>query len=130
MVTDECGFPAETRERPMLKRRKSTVEKFSCPLKACMSLLGGTWTPNVLWYLKRNPRRFSELKSDIEGISSKLLSARLKRLIKDGLVTRTVVPSSPPSVEYGLTELGCELMPAIEAINSVGTKLQSRGILG
>ncbi|MBP2562561.1 DNA-binding HxlR family transcriptional regulator [Neorhizobium galegae] len=93
-----------------------------------MNLLGGAWTPHILWYLKANPRRFSELKDDIDGVSAKVLTQRLKELAEMGLVNRTVVPSSPPSVEYSLTELGRELMPAIEAIADVGYKLQERGI--
>ncbi len=112
----------------MLKRRKSKIEKFACPLKSCMNLLGGAWTPNILWYLKVNPRRFSELKDDIEGISAKVLTQRLKELVASGLVVRTVVSTSPLSVEYSLTEQGCELLPAIEAIAEVGYRLQERGI--
>jgi DNA-binding HxlR family transcriptional regulator len=114
----------------MLKRRKSQVEAPhpECPLMACMNLLGGAWTPNILWYLKGDPRRFSELKDDIGPISSKVLAQRLKRLEDDGLVTRTVMPTSPPTVEYSLTEFGEELKPAIEAIVKVGIKLKRRNV--
>ena len=48
-----------------------------CPLTECMSLLGGAWTPNVIWYLSSGPRRFGELRADIPPISAKVLpSAR------------------------------------------------------
>ena len=109
-----------------VKRRKSKVPPppAGCPLTACMKFLGGAWTPNVIWYLRSEPRRFSELMADIPGVSPKVFSARLKRLEKDGILIRRVVPTSPPTVEYSLTDLGQELTPAIEAIVQVGHKLK------
>jgi DNA-binding HxlR family transcriptional regulator len=97
-----------------------------CPLTECMSLLGGAWTPNVVWYLREGPRRFNELRGDIQGISGKVLSARLRRLGAEGVVTRTVMPTTPPTVEYELTELGRELLPAVDAIVAVGHLLKQR----
>jgi len=110
----------------MPKPLKNNVGAKNCPLLACMKFLGGAWTPNILYYLKSGPKRFSELKNDISNISAKVLSQRLKRLQADELVVRTVVPTSPPIVEYALTELGRELKPAIEAIVRVGEKLKRR----
>ena len=109
-----------------VKRRKSKVlpPPVGCPLTACMKFLGGAWTPNVIWYLRSEPRRFSELLADIPGVSPKVFSARLKRLEQDGILLRRVVPTSPPTVEYSLTDLGQELTPAIEAIVQVGHKLK------
>lgn len=97
----------------------------SCPLSACLSIIGGQWTPNIIWFLSEQPRRFSELKDDIQGISPKVLTSRLRKLEADGIVLRTVMPTSPPTVEYALTELGKELKPAIEAIVRVGKKLKA-----
>jgi DNA-binding HxlR family transcriptional regulator len=115
------------REDGMLKRRKSKVVPLEkCPVSVCMNLIGGAWTPNIFFYLKEGPRRFSELRDDIGGVSAKVLSQRLRRLEDDGLVHRQVVPTSPPTVEYSLTELGFELKPAIEAIVRVGEKLKRR----
>ena len=91
-----------------------------------MKLLAGAWTPNVVWALSGGPRRFSELRSDIAGISAKVLSARVRELDERGVVSRRVAPTTPPSVEYSLTELGRELMPVIEAIASVSSKLRRR----
>jgi DNA-binding HxlR family transcriptional regulator len=56
-------------------------------------------------------------------ISARVLSARLRELESRGLVTRRVLNTSPPSAEYALTELGRELLPAINAIANVGRKL-------
>lgn len=97
-----------------------------CPLSTCMALLGGAWTPNVIWFLSGGPRRFGELRADIPRISAKVLSARLRDLEENGVVSRSVLCTSPPSVEYALTELGRELMPVIDAIATVGTKLKKK----
>jgi DNA-binding HxlR family transcriptional regulator len=97
-----------------------------CPLSECMTLLRGAWAPNVIWYLSGHARRFGELRVDIPRISARVLSARLRELEDKGVVTRRVVATSPPSVEYELTELGRELVPAIHAIVEVGKKLKQR----
>jgi len=91
-----------------------------------MALLGGAWTPNVIWYLREGPRRFNELRGDVVGISAKVLSQRLQRLQGDGIVERRVMPTSPPSVEYELTALGRELLPVVDAIVEVGHRLKQR----
>ena len=109
-----------------LKMRKTKVPPPACPLTECMSLLGGAWTPNVVWYLSDGPRRFSELRRDIPAVSAKVLSARLQELEGKGVIARRVMPTSPPSVEYSLTELGQELIPAINAIVGVGLKLKQQ----
>lgn len=111
-----------------LKRRKSKVDAPppQCPLTECMKLLGGAWTPNIVWHLSGGPRRFSELRGDIPRISAKVLSARLRALHENGVVNRTVVATTPPSVEYALSDLGRELIPVIHAIVRVGTKLKTR----
>jgi DNA-binding HxlR family transcriptional regulator len=91
----------------------------------CMKLLGGAWTPEVIWQLSGGPRRFGELRKDIPRISPKMLSARLHDLEEKGVVLRTVMPTSPPSVEYALTELGAELVPVINVMVKVGTRLRN-----
>ena len=107
-----------------LRMRKTRVTPPECPLTECMSLIGGAWTPNVIWYLSANDRRFSELRRDIPAVSAKVLSARLRELESKGVITRSVMPTSPPSVEYSLTDLGRELVPAISAIMKVGVRLK------
>ena len=72
-------------------------------------------------------RRFGELRTDIPRVSAKVLSTRLKELERKGVVTRHVMPTSPPSVEYALTDLGAELVPAIHAIAKVGARLKGHG---
>ena len=108
-----------------LRKNKAPPPMPSCPLSECMAVLGGAWTPNVIWYLSAGPRRFMELRTDMPAISAKVLSARLRDLEGKGVLTRKVMPTSPPSVEYTLTDLGQQLMPAIAAIVEVGHKLKA-----
>lgn len=107
-----------------VRKNRSPSLPATCPLTECMALLGGAWTPNVIWYLSGGPRRFSELKGDIPPITARVLTKRLRELERHGVVVRRVVPTSPPSVEYALTELGSELLPAIQAIVRVGERLK------
>jgi DNA-binding HxlR family transcriptional regulator len=111
-----------------LKMRKNRSENLEplCPLGECMQLIGGLWTPNIIWHLSGGARRFSELKRDIPEVSAKMLTTRLREMCEAGVVVRLVVPTSPPSVEYKLTDLGEELMPAIKSIVAVGKQLKLR----
>src|SRR5262245_24889908 len=108
-----------------LKMRKSAAPPPppGCPMQSCMKLLSGAWTPEAVWKLSGGARRFGELRRDIPRISPKMLTARLRGLEELGVVLRHVIPSSPPSVEYSLSELGHELLPVINAIVKVGTRL-------
>lgn len=112
-----------------LKVRKNRSPQPLCPLGECMSVLGGAWTPNIIWYLTGGPRRFSELRLDIPAISAKVLTQRLRELEERGVITRRVMDTSPPSVEYALTDLGREFHPVIEQIVMVGRKLKARNAL-
>lgn len=122
-VTVDCGNFAVTAMALRVRKNKAS-DPPHCPLTLCMRLLAGAWAPNVIWYLSEQPRRFGELRIDIPKISARVLSARLRELEAKGVVNRAVVATTPPSVEYSLTELGRELVPAIAAIVEVGRKLK------
>lgn len=109
-----------------MRRNRSPAPPEQCPLLECMSIIGGAWAPNILWHLRGGPRRFSELRADIPAISPKVLTTRLRELEETGVIDRRVMPTSPPSVEYSLTDLGLRLVPAIEAIAAVGEELKAR----
>ncbi|MEP6833286.1 MAG: helix-turn-helix domain-containing protein [Gemmatimonas sp.] len=91
-----------------------------------MRVIGGAWKPHIIWYLRDTPRRFSELKRDAKGVSAKVLTTALVELEQIGVVSRHLMPTSPPTVEYELTELGRELQPLIAAIVDVGHRLKQR----
>ena len=107
-----------------VRRSRAPPPPPGCPMAACMEILGGAWTPNLIWKLSGDPRRFGELMRDIPGISPKMLTARLRELEAKGVVVREVAATSPPSVEYSLSELGRELVPVINSIVKVGTKIR------
>jgi len=109
-----------------LKQRAPVKPPSGCPMSTCMGLLGGVWTPEVVWSLSQGPRRFSELQRDLAPITAKMLSTRLQDLQARGVAERIVLPTTPPSVEYRLTALGKELIPAILAIVEVGSKLLAK----
>lgn len=107
-----------------VRKNRSTPPPEPCALTECMTIISGAWAPNVIWHLRAGPRRFNELRLDIPPVSAKVLSQRLRELESRKLVTRTIKPTTPPSVEYALTPLGRELVPALDAIVEVGHKLK------
>ncbi len=109
----------------MIRHRpnKSGPPPQDCPLETSLKLLAGAWTPQILWYLRTEPRRFGDLKRDLGPISAKVLTTRLRELEKRGVVTRAVMNSSPPTVEYALTPLGHKLNPILKSIAEVGKEI-------
>ena len=89
-----------------------------------MKLLSGAWTPDVIWYLRAGERCFTELEHDLKGISARMLTARLRKLERDGVVTRAVKSTSPPTVWYALTPLGGELVKALTVVVEIGHRLK------
>ncbi len=92
----------------------------ACPMDGLLRLLMGPWTTYVLWVLRRQgPQRFGALKRAIPGISSRLLTARLRLLEGAGVVSRHHVASIPPQVSYGLTPRGEQLVPVLDALDAL-----------
>jgi DNA-binding HxlR family transcriptional regulator len=80
-----------------------------CPLADLIDLIGGRWKVLVLWRLLDGPKRFTELKRLMRGVTQKMLTQQLRQLEAAGLVRREVFPQVPPKVEYSLTPTGEEL---------------------
>ncbi|MEQ3404873.1 winged helix-turn-helix transcriptional regulator [Dorea formicigenerans] len=96
-----------------------------CPVATAVSLIGGKWKLLIIRNLKERPWRFNELQRDIEGISQKVLTDSLRQMIDNGLVYRHNYQEMPPKVEYGLTELGKEMLPIIDALADFGNYYKS-----
>ena len=96
-----------------------------CPVATAVSLIGGKWKLLIIRNLKERPWRFNELQRDIEGISQKVLTDSLRQMMDDGLVYRHDYQEMPPKVEYGLTELGKEMLPIIDALADFGNYYKS-----
>lgn len=101
-------------------------EEFHCAMDVTMRFIGGKWKTVVLWYLRKDKKRFSELKRLIPNITEKMLSLQLKDLENDGLVGRKVYAEIPPRVEYFLTDFGKSLMPMLEEIAKWGRTLAEK----
>jgi len=86
------------------------------PLTETLSRIGDKWAIQVVMELEAPPKRFSELWRSVGGISQKMLTLTLRALERDSLVTRTVYPTKPASVEYALTDLGKEMVVPIRAL--------------
>ena len=97
-------------------------QEFHCALDVTMHYIGGKWKAVVLWYLRKEKKRFGELKALIPDITDKMLSIQLKALEEDGIIKRTLYPEVPPRVEYEFTEEGKTLIPVVESIARWGRK--------
>src|SRR4051812_25091038 len=85
-------------------------------IREVLDLVGDKWSLQLIRHLSEGPRRFSELKRTVEGISQRMLTLTLRGLERDGLVTRTVYPTVPPRVDYELTTLGKTLREPVNAL--------------
>jgi DNA-binding HxlR family transcriptional regulator len=85
-------------------------------VREVLNRVGDKWSILVVTLLTDGPRRFSDLRRTIEGISQRMLTLTLKGLERDGLLTRTVFPTIPPRVEYELTRLGKTLLEPVCAL--------------
>jgi DNA-binding HxlR family transcriptional regulator len=94
---------------------------YHCAMDITMHFVGGKWKSVVMWYLKNQTLRFTELKKIIPDITEKMLSIQLKALEEDGLIKRQAYGVKPPiKVEYSLTEFGKTLTPALDAVAKWG----------
>ena len=91
-----------------------------CGVTFAMSLLSGRWKINVLWMLKNGVNRYGLLKTNIAGISEKMLTERLRELELEGLIIRNDFKTVPPHVEYTLSEAGQLLAPILDQLSDWG----------
>ena len=87
-----------------------------CRARLAFDVLAHTWTPVVLFGLAAGPRRPGELRAAIGGVSPKVLTQALRRMERDGLVSRRRYGGAPPRVEYVLTSAGRALLEAVRPL--------------
>jgi len=87
---------------------------YYCPVEVTLEVIGGKWKCVILWWLRRGPKRFGELKQLIPDISQQVLTQQLRELEEDGLVRREAFREAPPRVEYSLTAYGATVRPITE----------------
>ncbi|GEN72414.1 MULTISPECIES: winged helix-turn-helix transcriptional regulator [Chryseobacterium] len=97
---------------------------YPCTVSLTMDLVGGKWKAVILYHLKDESKRYSELRKELATVTEMTLSLQLKQLEKDGLVSRKVFGKKPPiKVMYSLTDLGKTFIPVLEAITEWGNQV-------
>lgn len=87
-----------------------------CPSRLVLDRIADKWTVLILGLLAGGPMRFNGLRRAVDGLSQKVLAQTLRRLERDGLVTRTAFATVPVTVEYALTPLGRTLAETVDAL--------------
>ena len=102
------------------------MELPACPVETTLTLIGDKWKVLILRDLMPGTKRFGELKKSIGSVSQKVLTAQLRDMEKNGLLTRTVYAEVPPRVEYTLTDLGKSLKPILDAMWDWGQEYKTK----
>jgi DNA-binding HxlR family transcriptional regulator len=89
---------------------------YGCPVKATSNVIAGKWKVLIVWHLSFGSHRFAELRNLLPGVSEKVLAAQLRQLEQDGVVRRIDARTSPPRVDYLLTDSGKDLIPLLQAM--------------
>lgn len=105
-----------------MKRYKLNGTYYYCPVDLTLQIVGGRWKGIVIWNLREEKKRFSELKRILVTINDKMLSQVLRELEEQGVVSRKVHEVVPPKVEYSLTDEGKKLLPIMQSMNDFGQK--------
>jgi DNA-binding HxlR family transcriptional regulator len=103
----------------MVKNKISISEK-SCSLKDVLDIIGGKWAMPIIYILSKGKMRFKEIERSIEGINTRMLVKELKNMEVNGIITREVFATVPPTVEYTLTPKGEKLLPSIVSLHHWG----------
>jgi DNA-binding HxlR family transcriptional regulator len=94
-----------------------------CPVMVTIGAIAGKWKPSILWVLRDGPRRFSELRRQIDGASEKMLAQHLQSLEDDNIITRReFFDGGVAGVEYAYTDYGRTLIPALNMLGEWGAR--------
>lgn len=100
----------------------------ACPVETTLMLISDRWKVLIIRDLLDGTKRFGELKRSVGNISQKVLTANLRSMEEDGLLTREVFPEVPPRVEYTLTETGYSLKPILDSMVMWGENYKAKNI--
>ncbi len=98
----------------------------ACPVETTLMLISDRWKVLIIRDLLDGTKRFGELKKSVGNISQKVLTANLRSMEENGLLTRKAYPEVPPRVEYTLTETGLSLRPVLDALSSWGAEYKRK----
>lgn len=103
-----------------MTKNKTIVSQKTCSLKDVLNIIGGKWAMPIIYILSKGKLRFKEIERNVEGINTRMLVKELKNLEANGIITREVFATVPPTVEYTLTLKGEKLLPSIKSLHNWG----------
>ncbi|MFH0968090.1 MAG: helix-turn-helix domain-containing protein [Methanobacteriota archaeon] len=93
---------------------------YHCPVEAALVVIGGKWKALIIWQLKTETLRFTEIMDRLPMVTPRMLTKQLRELEEDAVITRKIYPEVPPRVEYTLTGLGLSVVPVLEDLCTWG----------
>lgn len=103
-----------------MKNKKMKISEKTCSLRDVLDIIGGKWSMPIIYILSKGKMRFKEIERSVEGINTRMLVKELKNMEVNGIVTREVFATVPPTVEYTLTPKGEKLLPSIVSLHKWG----------
>ncbi len=103
-----------------MKDNKLKISEKTCSLREVLDIIGGKWSMPIIYILSKGKMRFKELERSVEGINTRMLVKELKNMEANGIITREVFATVPPTVEYTLTVKGEKLLPSIVSLHQWG----------
>lgn len=103
-----------------MTENKPKITQKTCSLREVLDIIGGKWAMPIIYILSKGKMRFKELERSIEGINTRMLVKELKNMEANGIITREVFATVPPTVEYALTPKGEKLLPSIRSLHQWG----------
>ncbi|MEL6928043.1 MAG: helix-turn-helix domain-containing protein [Cyanobacteria bacterium J06600_6] len=107
------------------KKESEPLLDKDCPIRQVIEIVGDKWTLPVLYVLKQETKRYSQIQREIPGISKKMLTQTLRKLESDNILKRKVYPVVPPKTEYSLSVFGVKLIEPLEALSDWAWSHQS-----
>jgi len=100
-----------------------------CPMDSILRLLMGPWTTYIIWVLSdKGPQRFGALRRSVPGISTRMLTERLRMLQGAGVIWREQAETIPPAVTYGLTQRGDDLRSVLDSLGEIADRWKAEGV--
>lgn len=109
-----------------MEKRKLKISGQTCSLKEVLEIIGGKWAMPIIYILSKGKLRFKEIEKSIEGINTRMLVKELKNMEANGIITREVFATVPPTVEYTLTPKGQKLLPSITSLHQWGQEFANQ----
>lgn len=120
-IKAEERMESEVFNLPKDRSNKISCSNYRCEIEIFLEIIGGKWKSVIIWELHQHEViRYNEFKRLLPEITQKMLTQQLRSLEVDGIVSKKVYATSPPKVEYSLTEDGRALIPIFQQMDQWG----------